>query len=185
MPSRSRNVAVFFCSDKSWKVVTSLPHSSLGKEGLQPKLIQEIYGSEKVKTVAASASVEVGSSQLSSTGLYVGLLRGGVCLGCEDLFSRWELVGFQSLSLDKLRDWLDFVINDWLVCLLKDWLVFMLRQKTSVQGQCVSLTLVLGSKYVSLTGFCFRSGCFFDWPFYHTHCGAHSQGLLTTEFENK
>lgn len=69
---------------------------------------------------------------------YIGLLGSGVFPG-ED-FSAWELIRFQSPSLDKLRDWLNFMLRNSLI-------------SSSVgKVQCVSLTLVLGPKCVSSIG---------------------------------
>lgn len=54
----------------------------------------------------SSARVEKGSCQLNRYRAYIGLLRGRV-------FPGWELVEYQTLSLDKLWDWLDFVCRGW------------------------------------------------------------------------
>lgn len=51
-----------------------------------------------------------GSSKLNRHRAHKGFLRGGV-------FPGWQLAKFQSLSLEKLGDSLDFELRDWFVFL--------------------------------------------------------------------
>lgn len=82
------------------KVVMYLICSVLLKEGCHPNLIQEINWEG-----GCFSRVEKGSSQLNRA--YTGLLKGRVFPGWR--FSGWGLVGFQSLGLNMLRDWLYFM----------------------------------------------------------------------------
>lgn len=100
----------------------SAPHhqsfcSSLGKESLHPSShSRDLLGREESRRAAVSASVEMGFYHLTGT----GLLR---VTGFPWRFSGQKLVGLQTLSLKKLRDWLYLIIRDCLIFEPRDWLI--------------------------------------------------------------
>lgn len=107
--------SALLCSSSGETCYFSAPlHYTLTKEAFTQISFKGFIVREDSRRVAASARVEKDSSKLNRNKTHIGLLKGSFFFpGWR--FSGWELVLFQLLSLNKFRDWLDFVLRYWLV----------------------------------------------------------------------